>query len=239
MDELLYIDIARFIVGFSILIYASYTDIKTRRAPNILWWIMGGIGTILLLIQFFSPQGFGNQSMYLIFIPIMIGMVYLFFQLRLIFGGADAKALMALAILVPFSPLIYSYPLYKSVMPFSWVIFSNAIILFLAIPISLFVYNLTKRQVTFPHCFIGYKISITEAKEKFVWPIEKIIDGKRKLVKMPKTFDIGEELTEFEKLGIKEIWVTPKVPFMIPLFAGFIASFLIGDILFIIMQTIL
>ena len=104
MDEILYINITRFVVGLCILLYASYTDIKTRRAPNILWWIMGSIGASLLVIQFFSPQGFGNQILYLIFIPIMIGMVYLFFQLRLIFGGADAKALMALAILVPVSP---------------------------------------------------------------------------------------------------------------------------------------
>ena len=91
----------------------------------------------------------------------------------------------------------------------------------------------------FPHCFIGYKITIKEAREKFVWPIEKIINGKRKLVKMPKTFDIDEELAEFEKYGIKEIWVTPKVPFMIPLLAGFIVAFLVGDILVILMQMII
>ena len=38
---------------------------------------------------------------YLIFIPVMIALIYILFQLRLIFGGADAKALIALAILVP------------------------------------------------------------------------------------------------------------------------------------------
>jgi prepilin signal peptidase PulO-like enzyme (type II secretory pathway) len=35
----------------------------------------------------------------------------------------------------------------------------------------------------------------------------------------------------FEKEGIKDIWVTPKIPFMIPLLAGFLTSFFLGDIL--------
>jgi prepilin signal peptidase PulO-like enzyme (type II secretory pathway) len=49
---------------------------------------------------------------------------------------------------------------------------------------------------------------------------------------MPKDFDTQKELEEFEELGIKEIWVTPKIPFMIPLLIGFIVSFILGDILF-------
>jgi preflagellin peptidase FlaK len=55
---------------------------------------------------------------------------------------------------------------------------------------------------------------------------------------MPKDFDVEDELNEFEKKGINEIWVTPKIPFMIPLLAGFIVAFIFGDILFTIMQSI-
>ena len=79
-------------------------------------------------------------------------------------------------------------------------------------------------------------MSINKAREKFIWPLEKIKDGKRKFMYMPKDFDVEDELDEFEKLGIKEIWVTPKIPFMIPLLAGFIFAFIIGDILFAIMN---
>ena len=79
-------------------------------------------------------------------------------------------------------------------------------------------------------------MSVEKAKQTFVWPLEKIKDGKRKFSYMPKEFDIDEELRAFEKKGIKEIWVTPKVPFMIPLLAGFIASFILGDMLSYILQ---
>jgi len=82
-------------------------------------------------------------------------------------------------------------------------------------------------------------MDIKKAKEKFVWPLEKIKDGKRKFMYMPKDFDVKEELEEFEKKGIKEIWVTPKIPFMIPLLAGFICSFIIGDILFNLMGLVM
>lgn len=225
------IDIVRFIAGVSILAYASYTDIKTRRAPNMLWLILGSIGGILLVIQYLTT-GFENLY-YLLFIPIMIGLVYVLFQMRLIFGGADAKALMAIAILVPFEPLIADFPIWKgSIMPFSWSIFSNSIIVFLFIPISFLIFNIAKRNIKFPYALLGYKMNIDKAREKFVWPLERIVDGKQKFLYMPKEFDVENELNELEKHGIIEIWVTPKIPFMVPLLFGFIFAFIFGDILF-------
>jgi preflagellin peptidase FlaK len=229
------LDILRLIVGISILGYASYTDIKTRRASNILWIIMGIIGAILLIIQYFTVP-FQN-IMVLIFIPIMIGLVYVLFQMRLLFGGADAKAIMAIAILLPLQPIINQFPIWgQSYMPASWIVFSNSLIIFLFIPIFLLIYNLTQRNIKLPHAFLGYKMKLQKAREKFVWPLEKIQDGKTKLIIRPKEFDAEEEFNEFEKQGITEIWVTPKIPFMIPLLVGFICSFIFGDILYTIMS---
>jgi len=226
----------RLITGTILLAYASYTDVKTRRAANTLWVVMASIGAILLILQYLD-NGFSNLW-YLVFIPIMIALMYAFFQMRLLFGGADAKALMALAILVPIQPVIGTFPIWSSFMPGSWIIFANAVILFLFIPLSLLIYNLGKRNLTFPHCLLGYKMSVEKAKQRFVWPLEKIKDGKRKLMYMPKSFDVDEELKEFEKLGITEIWVTPKIPFMIPLLVGFLLSFLLGDLLLQVVRAL-
>jgi preflagellin peptidase FlaK len=230
------LDVIRLITGTILLAYASYTDMKTRKASDLLWVIMGIIGVILLIVQYLDG-GFPNLW-YLIFIPIMIALMYAFFQLGLLFGGADAKALMALAILVPIQPLIGMFPLWPSFLPGSFCIFLDALILFLFIPISLFFFNLGKRNLRFPHCLLGYVISVEKAKQTFVWPMEKIKNGERKLVYMPKNFDVDEELAEFQKLGITEIWVTPKIPFMIPLLAGFLAAFVLGDILLQIFQVL-
>ena len=231
------LDGIRLITGTVLLAYASYTDIKTRRAANILWVVMAIVGIILLVIQYLDG-GFPN-IWYLVFVPIMIVLMYAFFQMRLLFGGADAKALMALAILVPILPRIGNIPLWNSFLPGSWSIFANATILFLFIPVSLLIYNISKKNLRFPHCLLGYVISVEKAKQKFVWPLERIKEGKRKLMYMPKNFDVDEELAEFEKLGITEIWVTPKIPFMIPLLAGFLVTFFLGDILLQIVRVLL
>lgn len=81
-------------------------------------------------------------------------------------------------------------------------------------------------------------MDVEKAKKKFVWPLEKIRAGERRFVYMPKDFDVEKELKDFEKNNIKNIWVTPKVPFMIPLLFGFVLSFFLGDILFHIMDII-
>ena len=235
IDTSTILDIVRLIVGIIILSYASYTDIKTRIASNKLWIIMSLIGIILLITQYLTI-GFEN-IMILIFIPIMIGFVYLLFQLRLLFGGADAKAIMAITILLPFQPKIYQLPLWEqSFMPASWTVFVDSLIIFLFIPIFLLIYNLTQKNIKLPHALLGYKMKIQTAKEKFVWPLEKIHEGKTKLIIRPKEFDTQEEYNEFEKQGITEIWVTPKIPFMIPLLLGFIFTFIFGDILYSIMN---
>ena len=65
-------DVVRLTVGIIILTYASISDIKTRRASNLLWLIMGTIGGILLIIQYLII-GFEN-ILHLIFIPIIIGL---------------------------------------------------------------------------------------------------------------------------------------------------------------------
>ena len=237
VETITLLDIVRLVAGISILSYASYTDMKTRQASNLLWILMGSIGAILLVIQYFEV-GFENPY-YLLFIPFMIGLFFAFFQLRLIFGGADAKALMAISILAPLEPSIYQFPIWKgSPMPFSWSIFSNSIILFLFIPLGFLIFNIAKRNVKFPYALLGYKMNIEKAREKFVWPLEKIVDGQRKFTYMPKEYDVDDEFEEFEKNGIDEVWVTPKIPFMIPLLIGFVFAFIFGDILFYIIRLI-
>ena len=237
MDDItLYLNLIRLLAGFFVLLYASYTDIKTRTASNILWIIIGIIGGFLLIIQILFNGV--EDILYLIFIPIMIIIFYFLFQVLPFFGGADVKALMSLAVLIPFEPRIIIFPLWGSIMPPVWIILSNSVFIYLAIPLSLLLFNSLKNNLEFPYCLLGYKTDISKAKEKFVWPLEKIVRGKRKISYFSMNKDINDIYTKFEERGIKNVWVTPKIPFMIPLLIGFILSFFVGDILFLIMSII-
>jgi len=82
-------------------------------------------------------------------------------------------------------------------------------------------------------------MKISKARNKFVWPLEKLVDGKRKFAYMPKGYETEEEFDEFEKNNIDEIWVTPKIPFMIPLLIGFVFAFILGDLLATFMQLLI
>ncbi len=228
------LDIIRLFIGIIILSYASYTDIKTRMASNLLWVIMGSAGIVLFAIQFFITPFIDPYSVLLVFfitVAFIYGFTYMAYKLRLLTGGADLKAFWVLTLLVPLEPAILGYPIIESYMPFPWVIFTNSVLIVLILPVSLFIYNLTKKNLDFPYCLFGYKMSVKKAKTKFVWPLERYVNGKRKMYIRPKKFDIKEELEEFEKKNIKEIWVQPKLPFMINILAGFIISFIIGDLL--------
>jgi hypothetical protein len=63
------------------------------------------------------------------------------------------------------------------------------------------------------------------ASPQYSFPIERIIDGKRK-------FDFSikpAETAEFEQR--KDVWVTSALPFLLYLFAGFIVMILVGDLM--------
>jgi preflagellin peptidase FlaK len=229
------LDAIRLAIGAVVLCYASYTDVKTRTAENYLWAIMGGAGVLLLALQFFLFPG-TIAYFDLIFIPIMIGLVYLLYHLRLIFGGADAKALMAIAVLVPFWPKFTPLP---SIMPFSLSVLTNALLVFILIPLGLFIYNVSHGDVKFPHAFLGVLMPIEKAQRKFVWPMQYLEKGRVKNRYFPTEGSASADLRLLRAYGLRKVWVTPKLPFMIPICAGFVLSFIAGDILFWIIASIM
>lgn len=90
-----------------------------------------------------------------------------------------------------------------------------------------------KRDVEFPQCILGYRMSAKKAKDRFVWPMERIENGKR----IKEIFPIKNQ--KIDALGDAVIWVTPKIPFMVPLLIGFVMSFLVGDLLYLLIGAII
>jgi hypothetical protein len=74
----------------------------------------------------------------------MVIIFYFLFQILPFFGGADVKALMSLAILIPFEPRIIIFPLWPSIMPQPWIILSNSVFIYLVIPFSFLLLKLKK-----------------------------------------------------------------------------------------------
>jgi len=221
------LDILRFAIGMSVLIYASYTDFKFRIARDELWVIVAVTG---LLMMPFSDYSFLKVAFsFVIIIPISFSL------LLLGMGGADAKALLSISLLVPLFPHIGNLPLWVAPVefPFPLIIFTNSLLIFLVIPFAFFIHNVKNRNTDFPFCFLGYRMRASDVGKKFVWPMEKMENGRRKKTILPqKNVDVGA-------FGNEMIWVTPKVPFLIPLTVGYFISFVLGDILYKIISLFL
>lgn len=170
-------------------------------------------------------------------------LVYLgLYRTRVLFGGADAKALIALTLLVPTYPDAAPFPwlapdprvapALRLVFPFSLVAWVDAAVLFLAVPLAYAILNAARGDFAFPQAFLGTRADLSSL-PAHAWLMEKIDrKGEHVLVLFPRRG--GDRAAEVEALraaGIRRAWVQPKVPFMVPLLGGFLLASFLGNVL--------
>jgi preflagellin peptidase FlaK len=194
--------------------------------------------------------GFSYLFVVLISTGLTFTFVYILFQLG-VFGGADAKSLIVLSIIFPVYPdfILFNYgfpindplPLFRDFFAFG--IFENAVLLTIVVPLGLAFYNLSKMGLHIDKplfAFIGYKTKISDlSDERHI----KLIEGfefknnefrfyfKRSGVELDE--EIINELKNASKKGLikNDVWVTPGLPFMIPITLGFFVAAFYGDLI--------
>ncbi len=175
----------------------------------------------------------------LLSILVMFVVYYLMYIFDIIKGGADAKALIALTVLIPVYPMVGGFPLVpvpegmaQFVMPFSLLVLFYGALITLAIPVYYVFYNLSKGDRKIPAMFFGRRMDIEEAKKKHVWPMERIEGQEVSVSSIPQSNPVEEQFAALEAKGMKTIWVTPKIPMLIPLTFGLIIAVVVGNIVF-------
>ena len=243
--------VAPILILFMYFLTCEYVfDFETKDI-NYPWLLLIIIGIVIVLYQtvlFWGGSWFNLFYLQLVSIMILIFIFYLFYLTNLLHGGADTKAMMAIAILVPFYPSFAEFPIWKVsfgiasfalklVFPYALIILFNAVILAIFIPLGFALYNSSKGHLKFPHMFLGYKLDVNKVTKKFVWLMERVDDGKIYSVIRPNKVDdlnLKEELQKLKTYGAKQVWVTPQIPFMITLTIGYAFAFLVGNIMFLI-----
>lgn len=161
-------DLLRF-VAVPILAWAAYRDVQTRRVPNWIWLPLIVVGVVTLVLDGRSVLVVPVQHTQLFFlrVAVSLGLVaplgYAVWRLGG-FGGADAKAIMTLALLFPTYPALYLsravLPLEQSMLGvFSLTILTNTVLIALVIPIGLAVWNAVNGRMR-PAMFVGRPISV-------------------------------------------------------------------------------
>jgi len=213
------------------LITASALDVWKRQIHDGLW-VVFGIAAVVLI--FFEPD-IEEISVRLLISLIIAPIAVILWRIGM-FGGADSFCLIVLAALAPQLTLAENF-----VTPLTTL--TNAALLSIVILAVNFTRNLIailnhrdvfagfdeNRFRKMCAMFIGYR----STNPKYCFSIEKS-DGAHK--KLDFTIHHAEK-TEFCKT--KDTWVTPGIPFVIYIAAGFIAQLIFGDIVINAIATIL
>lgn len=234
----------RLVIGAGFLTYASVLDLRTRRVPNNVWLALGSLSLLLFIFDWAEEGRFTWVTALIALGSILL--MYALWYVHILAGGADAKALMAISILLPV-PVVWSFlgttfPFWPSPMPGVIVVLANSVLVFALAPLLLFLFNLVRGDVRFPAMLLGYRMSLAKSREAFVWVVDHVdVEGKRRQLLFPSAMsddDYDANLDRLEQAGAKKVWVTPKIPFMVPLLFGFVGTFFVGDILFRLVTVI-
>jgi preflagellin peptidase FlaK len=162
------------LLAVPVLGWAAYRDVQTRRVSNRTWLPLGVLGLLLLAVDLAGvvPPATATDRLVLLRTAISLGFVaplaYLFWRLGG-FGGADAKALIVLAVLFPTFP---TYALSGVTLPavvptlgvFSMTILTNTVVLGLAYPVAVALRNVVRRDVA-PVMLLAHRPPVTALPE--------------------------------------------------------------------------
>ncbi|HEX58580.1 MAG TPA: hypothetical protein ENF26_00295 [Methanomicrobia archaeon] len=239
MSEL---ELLRFCVGGASLLYASYADVKTREISDVVWALMATCGVAFLAFDF----SYGILQPSQVLKSVLVAAALAFLLLLLNFGGADAKALLAISVLFP------SFPAFTASVPplgvFVLSVLTNALVISLSTPLSLFFYNAFKGNFS-PLMFLGYKVRVSELQaKKHIKLMHELRScngrsegtaGKYELRYVWGGIEPSDEILKLLKQsGLLEVWVTPQMPFLVYLTIGFFIAATYGDIVFNLLRSI-
>ena len=210
-------------LALTMLIVGSIIDIRKREIHDYYWIGFGSVGFLLLFIDPDIVPNLLTIGFALIIAPFVI----LLWRMGL-FGGADAFALIALAVIAPMATFSEN-----AVTPFTTL--SNAAILFV-IPLLINVMRNVIAQIKGENIFEEFDASTAKksaailmryrAKNpRFGFAIEKTENGMKK-------FDLAMHHAENQEFCTKpNTWITPGIPYLLLITGGFIIQLFYGDII--------
>jgi preflagellin peptidase FlaK len=224
MLELVSFEGLRIALALAMLGIACASDIKKREISDWIWVVFGVIAAILIP---FSPNI--TDELFKIGIAMIVAPISIIIWRFGLFGGADAFALIVLAALVPSASLAQgtitpfttlTNAVLLSIIPMLVNVTRNAVLL--AIKRDIFEgFNETKKKKIIA-MFVGYRA----ANPKFGFSIEQKQGKYKKL-------NLSLQHAEYAEFCTKQdTWITPGIPYMIFIVAGFVIQLLYGDIIF-------
>ncbi|MDI3498248.1 A24 family peptidase C-terminal domain-containing protein [Archaeoglobus sp.] len=237
------LDLAKFLVVLGFLLYACKLDLESRIVPNRVWKRMLLVSLPITVYQLFLGKHLIFEYMIAgIFVVMVIALSYALYLIGA-YGGADAKAIMALAVIFPFYPTFNGFPLLGSSFSFAFSTLANSVIAAPFLLLFMFLRNLAKEGVrslkgNLLYYFTGYRAEVGNL-PKFHNLLEYINEN-GELRRVRRAVEPDEQMiNRLRKSGVEKVWVTPALPFLLFITAGYIVAFILGDLLYLLISTIL
>ncbi len=208
--------------------------------------------SIAVLVLAIDPLGPGEDVyVYISASVLTIALALGLYLLRVLHGGGDAKALMTLAVLYPIQPVGEILPLMEVPDGMMWVSFSLGVLINGAIIaafsfVAFIVISARRGDLRFPEALAGYPVPIDQVERGQYWLMYEAEEGSTQLSRRiwPGRSKEADEararaLRVLQEQGDQTVYVSPKIPFMVPLLFGLILGILFGNVLFALMWAII
>jgi preflagellin peptidase FlaK len=208
------------------------------------------VAVIALVVVAAVRVGIGPSGVPLTVIAVLATVVLarVLFEAGVLYGGADAKALMIAGLLVPLFPNPWlgapSTPIsVTAVLPFSVDLLMNAALVSVLIPLALAVRNAGRGEFRFPRGFTGYSLPVSELPRRFVWVRDPAAGASEEDEEQVETSEEDRQrrvriAAELSARGISRVWVTPQLPFLVLMAVGALTALLAGNLVIDILRLL-
>ncbi|XRH75138.1 MAG: prepilin peptidase [Candidatus Methanosuratincola verstraetei] len=236
-------EIKAVVVG-AMLAFASYQDLKTREIDDWVWIVGGAAGAALTLLEAATVDGY-PYVLAAFSVAITAALAFGVYYLGL-YGGADAKALLAIAVAFPFSPVSQLSPF------FPLTVLGNSLLLSILLVPACLVINLAwrlagkaffdgisaSRARKAAAILTGFRVSPSAAK-KVHFNLMEVPDGSGgATLKLFSRVTDEDEVKHIDE-GRQYVWVTPAIPMIVFFLAGYLIALDGWDLIFWIVSAIL
>jgi len=225
-------EVLMMLIGSALLLLLILLDLNVPAVAELIVFLI-----MVALFAYPAVTAFDDPNVKrMLVIPVCCLIFYLMFSFGILKGGADAKCLMTMAMMfqtcpeflgLPLIPLpqfdiqlIFSFPIavlfHAALFSFAW--------LFWTVIRKIYRKEDPVQMVTLS-C---YRMSIDDARRSHVWSKQDVVNGM--IVNVRGVADEGA-YDRLEAAGAKDVWVTPIIPFMVPITIAVIFILTIGSLL--------
>jgi len=235
------------VVGLFVLQHLFAWDVRLgrrgERYADILELVVY-VAVVAVIAVALAHVGLGPQGVPVPVLAVLVTVLFArgLFEAGILFGGADAKALMIAGFLVPMfpNPLLgqsTAIAPITGILPFGVNVLMNSALCSVVVPIAIAVRNLRAHEFRGVSAFVGYSIAVDDLPRKFVWVRDPMFGEGREEERSIETSEDDRRRREaiaqdLRSRGVTRIWVTPQIPFLVLMAVGVVASLLAGNLVF-------